>query len=367
MRLTLSTNISRLRKEHAMTQEQLAEALGVTFAAVSKWERGISTPELGLIAEMADLFGVSLDALVGFEVQNGGAAAFAQRIDDLQCKKKHAEAMALADTALRRHPNDFRVVYHAGSAYEIAGLELKKAEYVRRGIALLERSVLLLSQNTAPDISEFTIQDVIAQGYLNLGQTDKGIELLKKYNDSGIHDPLIALAYTRHDRYAPKEAAPYLTRSLLHILTAAIRTMTSYARYYHRLGDEQASLEALLWLIHLLESVKIDPDAVAYVDKILAPLYAGCANFAWLLGRQSDAEPFLRRAYALAEAFDHAPIYQGENIRFCIGDVSKITVYDELGDSAKAAVTQWITQESCNDDLRKIWKRIVEEEGSDAS
>ncbi|MFR2215165.1 MAG: helix-turn-helix transcriptional regulator [Ruminococcus sp.] len=54
MKLSLSANISKLRKEHAMTQEQLAEALGVTFASVSKWERGVATPELNLIAEMAD-------------------------------------------------------------------------------------------------------------------------------------------------------------------------------------------------------------------------------------------------------------------------------------------------------------------------
>ena len=40
MKLSLPANISKLRKEHSMTQEQLAEALGVTFAAVSKWERG---------------------------------------------------------------------------------------------------------------------------------------------------------------------------------------------------------------------------------------------------------------------------------------------------------------------------------------
>lgn len=71
MELTLSQNISKLRKEHHLTQEQLAEALGVTFASVSKWERGAAAPELNLIAKMADFFGVSLDALVGFALQNG--------------------------------------------------------------------------------------------------------------------------------------------------------------------------------------------------------------------------------------------------------------------------------------------------------
>ena len=97
MNLSLPSNISKLRKEHSMTQEQLAEALGVTFASVSKWERGVATPELNLIAEMADLFGVSLDALVGFEVLNGGVAAIEERIHDLQRQKKYDEAVLEAE------------------------------------------------------------------------------------------------------------------------------------------------------------------------------------------------------------------------------------------------------------------------------
>lgn len=40
MKLSLPENICALRKERSMTQEQLAEALGVTFASVSKWEHG---------------------------------------------------------------------------------------------------------------------------------------------------------------------------------------------------------------------------------------------------------------------------------------------------------------------------------------
>ena len=69
MKLSLAQNISRLRKQNGLTQERLAEALGVSFAAVSKWERGVATPDLTLIANMADLFSVSLDALAGFELQ----------------------------------------------------------------------------------------------------------------------------------------------------------------------------------------------------------------------------------------------------------------------------------------------------------
>ena len=68
--MKLAGNIRHFRKHRGMTQEQLAEVLGVTIGAVHKWETGMSTPELGLIAEMADFFDVSMDILVGYEMKD---------------------------------------------------------------------------------------------------------------------------------------------------------------------------------------------------------------------------------------------------------------------------------------------------------
>ena len=56
MKIKLAENIKSLRKSHSLTQEQLAETLGVTVGAVYKWEAGLSTPEIKLIMEIADLF-----------------------------------------------------------------------------------------------------------------------------------------------------------------------------------------------------------------------------------------------------------------------------------------------------------------------
>lgn len=57
----LSSNICALRKQHSLTQEALADKLGLTFQAVSKWENGLSSPDIQLLPELADIFGVSLD------------------------------------------------------------------------------------------------------------------------------------------------------------------------------------------------------------------------------------------------------------------------------------------------------------------
>ena len=51
--------IAKLRKEHEMTQKELAEKLFVSDKAVSKWERGQSLPDITLINPLADILGVT--------------------------------------------------------------------------------------------------------------------------------------------------------------------------------------------------------------------------------------------------------------------------------------------------------------------
>lgn len=57
--------ISRLRKERGMTQMQLADALGISFQAVSNWERGQSMPDISKLPELAELFDTTIDELLG--------------------------------------------------------------------------------------------------------------------------------------------------------------------------------------------------------------------------------------------------------------------------------------------------------------
>ncbi len=64
---TLAERISFLRREAGMTQEQLAQRLGVTYQAVSKWENAQSCPDVTLLPELADVFGVTIDSLFGRE------------------------------------------------------------------------------------------------------------------------------------------------------------------------------------------------------------------------------------------------------------------------------------------------------------
>lgn len=61
---TLGMTIAALRKKNGMTQLDLAEKMGVTDKAVSKWERDISCPDVNTLPKLAELFGISMDELM---------------------------------------------------------------------------------------------------------------------------------------------------------------------------------------------------------------------------------------------------------------------------------------------------------------
>ena len=65
-------NIMFLRKSRQLTQEELAERVGVSRQAVAKWENGETVPDLRSCCAMAETFGVTLDDLVHYDPQGTG-------------------------------------------------------------------------------------------------------------------------------------------------------------------------------------------------------------------------------------------------------------------------------------------------------
>ncbi len=61
---TLGKMIATLRKEHNMTQLQLAEKMNVTDKAVSKWERDLSCPDIDSLPRLAEIFGITVDEIL---------------------------------------------------------------------------------------------------------------------------------------------------------------------------------------------------------------------------------------------------------------------------------------------------------------
>lgn len=110
MKITFGDNVKRLRKERGFTQDALAEALGVSFQTVSKWERGESYPDLSFLPVIADFFSVSTDALLGIDrVKNEKEIQAVCEKYDKKDYKGTDGAFGFMSEAYRKHPNDYRI------------------------------------------------------------------------------------------------------------------------------------------------------------------------------------------------------------------------------------------------------------------
>ena len=75
--------ITELRKEKGLTQKQLADALNVTDKAVSKWERGLSFPDISMLEPISELLGISIMEILAGERQSGEETMSREEAKDL--------------------------------------------------------------------------------------------------------------------------------------------------------------------------------------------------------------------------------------------------------------------------------------------
>jgi transcriptional regulator with XRE-family HTH domain len=101
--MSIGTNISELRRAKGLTQQQLAEKLGVSGQSVSKWENDVCAPDVGQFPLLAELFGVSIDRLYGFRLSDGEEVrTLVDKADRCETLK---ENIAMLKSGLERFPN----------------------------------------------------------------------------------------------------------------------------------------------------------------------------------------------------------------------------------------------------------------------
>lgn len=105
MKETMGQVIRRLRKGHDITQEELADALGVTAQAVSKWENDVGIPDVSLLVPLANLFDVSIDTLFSREGQSTDVQV-SNFLEELEQKNlTEIKKFEILSEELRKYPN----------------------------------------------------------------------------------------------------------------------------------------------------------------------------------------------------------------------------------------------------------------------
>ena len=356
MEMTLAENIRRFRKERSLTQEQLAEALGVTPGAVYKWEAKLSVPELNLIMEMADYFDTSVDVLLGYKMKDNRLETTVKRLQECR-RHKDPEGLAEAEKAIQKFPNSFAVIRECAQLYVRFGCENHRKDQLRRALELLEKCRLLLDQNTDPKVNEQTLFGEMASVYLGLDETDKAIELMKAHNAGGMFNHRIGLGLVQEEK--AEEAVPFLSEAMANIITELIFAIMGYINVFFVRGD-YASAEAILrsgteFFLGLRKEGRTN-----YLDKINSGFFAAIAGAQFLSGQEEEARSTLEKAHELAKLFDASPSYDESDIRF-ITRIEGASAHDNIGATALDVIHNVVSGLE-NESFAALWQSITRKE-----
>lgn len=360
MKTNFSEHIKTLRKQQHITQEQLAEAMGVSAGAVYKWEQGISTPDITLIMELASFFGVSVDALVGYVMYSSDRERILQKLKQIKLDKSYADCWADIEGWLKRYPNDFEVVHSCGVLYNLASIETGDQKQILRSIELLSHACTLIHQNRDPKLSETDLHRDIAIGYLTMGKWDKGMDQLKRNNPCGVNDDLIGHELATNPQHR-NDAIPYLTNALLHCTASLYRIVIGFVNLFFAQNDYPSAIEILRWFIAYVDGLRTEHGA-SYLDKDSAMLLALCGAVYQQIGDTDNARAYLRKARQIALQFDASPNYTSQYIRYCEHAEPQVA-YDNIGSTAMDTVQNVIEEgaDGPDDPTLKLWEDICHE------
>ena len=355
MKLSLAENIRSLRKQRKMTQEKLAEALGVTVGAVYKWESGQSQPELNLLVELADFFDTSVDVLLGYKMKNNSIDS-SMKLISTYCQSMDPLALTEAEKALAKYPNSFQVNYTCASVYLLYGASNHDQSNLQRAQQLYEEAKTLLPQNDNPQISESIITGNQALALFLLGDSEKCIEALKQNNAGGIFNGEIG-AISAIYRNNQQEAATYLSEALTDGVGILFTAVVGYVFLYRNRKDWKSAQEIIQWGMELLNGLNAaaKPGVLA---KSHAELLVLLGYIQMKLNLKEEAFESLRKACVMAREFDATPDYSLSTIRFSENTEQSVAI-DLFGAAAYDSIREIISLLN-EEELTAKWKEITE-------
>lgn len=220
--IQIGSVIASMRKEKGLTQEELAEYVGVSKPAVSKWESGQSYPDITLLPVIASYFGISVDDLLDYQPQmtKEDIRKLYKTLSDSFAKDGFDPAYEKCRDSVRRFYSCWPLLFNMGvllvNHAPSAGSPEKTQSVVNEAISLFQR----VEQNCGnPNLARQAIH-LRAFGYLMLGKPGETIDLLEDLVETPISTrSLLATAYLQKGK---TERAEGLLQSSIYLELAGI-------------------------------------------------------------------------------------------------------------------------------------------------
>ncbi|MBQ1846682.1 MAG: helix-turn-helix transcriptional regulator [Clostridia bacterium] len=319
MQLELGKRIRELRRRDGRTQEDLAEAIGVTSQAVSRWEANGGYPDMEMIPAIANYFGITIDELFGYENDRERKIdAIIKRSEELHqvdqgTDKGVDECISYLRDALIEFPGNERIMFRLA-------VVLRDAGFVRDGQhSLWDKDGYFAQDVVRHRKNEYWKEAVRLFEKLNVTASEKLLhdvrcELLTLYDLTGEYEKAEALALTfpagNMDRAAAltfaadgQKRAEYAGKRLLSLFEELIGQTVSAAQLCKKNFDDRAALDAVQNAIELSQNFFADGNFGRF-HGTLVTLYLYLSSLQWRAGLRDEAFASLDLALDHAKKFE---------------------------------------------------------------
>lgn len=304
MKLGIGETIKNMRKEKDITQEELADMLGVSCQSVSRWETGVCYPDMELLPVLSDFFGITVDKLIGVNkaVEQKNVEQYLERFQEAISQGKIYDCIAIAREGVAEYPNNFVLLNKLMYALFVSGDESGNIPEWKENMKKNDSEITALGERIrkyCPD------QDIRLEATARLAFNH--CEMGRREAGRAVYESLPSYEFCKENQMwwslSEEEKLPFLRKKLK-------RDYEFFSSYVWQLADSGciSDEQSVLVMKKLMELEKIVFDnenpptkwAIARIPFDLARLYAR-------LGDNQKAIEQLKIAAAGAKAFDKRP------------------------------------------------------------
>ena len=322
MQLDLGQKIRELRRRDGRTQEALAEAIGVTSQAVSRWEANGGYPDMEMIPSIANYFGVSIDELFGYNNERSKKIdELAAKIDQMNFQNNGEdinidECISLARNALIEFPGNEKimmclasVLYNAGyvrhgeyhlsddDGYDVLDVETHRTYPEWKEAISLYEKLLKTMENGEP---RHRVIRELTQLYLNTGEHTRALEVIETAPD--IYG---AREFLRAKAVDGKKRAEAYGAALLKIVRACSELMVSGVIANEKNISVVEKVQSLRGAIEIFDTICTDGNYGLH-HSYIARVYTLLSLYLWLDGKKDEAFMALDSALVHFNLYDES-------------------------------------------------------------
>lgn len=343
----LGKKIYELRKKLNISQEEFAIAINTSRQSISKWELGDAYPEINKLKDIASFFNVSIDYLLGYDVNNSSCTEFLNKLEYCINNKDFTISVNEIKSMVAKFSNNFRLYVYSSSYLFALELEKNERNLFELIISYYKKAISLYNSQDSSDISLHNLNLAVIEVHVLYKKYDLAMEYMEQ---NKIYDNrLLAECNYRFKKY--DEASAIVSKIYLSAISDIISSAHMQIRILIKDKNIHQAYELTNWVLNLIDSTKSKKEIFSSIQIIYMYLKAVCERIMNI--NYVETVNLLKSIVGKGEI----GLDDSDSFKFYYGE--KVGLYSDAKDTKKRIQEEILEDKDENFDLyNEIYKEV---------